>query len=152
VTHPLPGSARGIPLIAVLVVAACADGPHGLLAGTTSPPPPEIRDACALATHRCAHCHPIERVMVSRGIGVERWAMYVEQMRLKPSSGISPSEAAVILQCLKFIETSLSTAPRADRPAPHPLASIAPGAPGAPGTPAPECPVLAADLAPRGHS
>jgi hypothetical protein len=127
-------------MIAVLMVTACADGPHGLLAGTTSPPP-EVREACALATHRCAHCHPIERVMVSRGIGVERWAMYVEQMRLKPSSGISPSEAAVIFQCLKFVETSLTTAPRAGRPAPHPLASLAPA-----------CPVLAADFAPRGPS
>ena len=142
-TQPLPGSARGIPLIAVLMVAACADGPHGLLAGTTSPPP-EIRDACALATHRCAHCHPIERVMVSRGIGVERWAMYVEQMRLKPSSGISPAEAAVIFQCLKFVETATrTTTPRTGGPgSDQPLARLA----------APACPVLATAPVHRGNS
>ncbi|MBC7976052.1 MAG: hypothetical protein H7138_13855 [Myxococcales bacterium] len=69
-----------------------------------TPPPPDIREACALATTKCARCHPIDRVVVSRGIGVGRWAMYVEQMRLKPSSSISPEDASVILRCLRFVE------------------------------------------------
>lgn len=30
--------------------------------------------------------------------------MYVEQMRLKPSSGISPTDAEVIFRCLRFVE------------------------------------------------
>ena len=42
--------------------------------------------------------------MVSRGIGERRWKMYVEQMRLKPSSGISAAEGDVIFSCLRFVE------------------------------------------------
>ena len=89
-------------LSSVLLGTACADQ-RGLLTGA-APPPPEIRQACALATTKCAHCHPIERVVVSRGIGERRWKMYVEQMRLKPSSGISAAEGDVILSCLRFVE------------------------------------------------
>jgi hypothetical protein len=88
--------------IALTLAAACAE-PRGLLTGA-APPPPEIQQACALATTKCAHCHPIERVVVSRGIGERRWKMYVEQMRLKPSSGISAADGDVIFSCLRFVE------------------------------------------------
>jgi hypothetical protein len=96
---------RAAPLLAVVagLVASCADAPRGLLSGAANPPP-EIQQACSLANTRCAHCHPIERVMVSRGIGVNRWQMYVEQMRLKPSSGISIGDADIIFRCLQFVE------------------------------------------------
>jgi len=89
-------------MITIMLATACAE-PRGLLTGA-APPPPDIRQACALATTKCAHCHPIERVVVSRGIGERRWKMYVEQMRLKPSSGISESEGEVIFSCLRFVE------------------------------------------------
>jgi hypothetical protein len=89
-------------LLAIILAAACAE-PRGLLTGA-GPPPPEIQQACALATARCSHCHPIERVVVTRGIGERRWRMYVEQMRLKPSSGISPAEGDVIFSCLRFVD------------------------------------------------
>jgi hypothetical protein len=89
-------------LLAVVLAPACAE-PRGLLTGA-APPPPDIQQACALATARCSHCHPIERVVVTRGIGERRWKMYVEQMRLKPSSGISPVEGEVIFSCLRFVE------------------------------------------------
>ena len=92
-----------VAVLAVVLATTCADVPHTLLAGA-GPPPPDIQQACALATTKCAHCHPIERVTVSRGIGERKWKMYVEQMRLKPSSGISPSEAEVIFRCLSFVE------------------------------------------------
>ena len=101
------GRGLGIALLAAVAAVSCADAPRGLLTGAP-PAPPDIRDACELATRRCARCHPIERVMVSRGIGVARWQMYIEQMRLKPSSGISPSEAAVIFRCLSFVEQGRS--------------------------------------------
>jgi hypothetical protein len=86
----------------VLLGDACAEQ-RGLLTGA-APPPPDIQQACSLATTKCAHCHPIERVVVSRGIGERRWKMYVEQMRLKPSSGISAAEGEVIFSCLRFVE------------------------------------------------
>jgi hypothetical protein len=85
------------------LLASCVEPPRGLLSGASNPPP-DIQQACSLATTRCAHCHPIERVVVSRGIGVGKWQMYVEQMRLKPSSGISPTDAEVIFRCLRFVE------------------------------------------------
>jgi hypothetical protein len=91
--------------VAALLAAlfgACAE-PRGLLTGA-APPPPGIEQACTLATTKCSRCHPIERVVVTRGIGERRWRMYVEQMRLKPSSGISPAEGDVIFSCLRFVE------------------------------------------------
>jgi hypothetical protein len=86
-----------------LVLGACAERPRALLTGTASAPP-VIEQACALATTKCARCHPIDRVVVSLGIGMGRWEMYVEQMRLKPSSSISLDDADVILRCLRFVE------------------------------------------------
>jgi hypothetical protein len=91
---------------AALVAPSCAGRPRGLLTGVSSSPPPEIQQACALASTRCSHCHPIERVIVTRGIGIRRWQMVVDQMRLKPSSGISPDDAAIIYRCLRFVEES----------------------------------------------
>ena len=83
--------------------AGCVDRPRGLLTGV-SPPPPGIEHACALASTKCARCHSIDRVVMLRGIGVGRWQMYVEQMRLKPSSAISPADGETILSCLRFVE------------------------------------------------
>lgn len=105
-TRFLSGRTRGA-LLAVVIASSCADVPRGLLSGVPSPPP-EIQDACELATRRCARCHPIERVVVSRGIGAARWEMYIEQMRLKPSSGISPGDAQIIFRCLSFVEQGRS--------------------------------------------
>ena len=92
-------------LIAMLLGAACAEAPRTLLS-YAAPAPPEIQQACSLATEKCARCHPIEHVMLSRGIGEARWGTYVEEMRLKPSSGISPSDAEIIFHCLQFVEQS----------------------------------------------
>jgi hypothetical protein len=98
-THPR------VAIVAVLLVASCVDAPHGLLYGTPTPPP-DVQQACAVATAKCTRCHPIDRVIVSRGIGMGRWQMYVEQMRLKPSSAISLRDEDVIFRCLRFIEES----------------------------------------------
>jgi len=98
-----PGRTRWLALLTALLVVACAAQPHDFLAGIPAPPP-DIRGACDLATVKCARCHPIERVTVYRGIGPARWAMYVEQMRLKPSSSITPSDAEIIFHCLQFVE------------------------------------------------
>jgi hypothetical protein len=92
-------------VLAVLLVASCADTQRSLLTGAPNPPA-EVQHACAVATAKCSRCHPIDRVVVARGIGVGKWQMYVEQMRLKPSSGISLRDADVIFQCLRFVEDS----------------------------------------------
>jgi hypothetical protein len=97
------GRAGSAAWVAVLFVAACADASHGLLSGTSAASV-EIQQACAFATRKCTHCHPIERVVLTRGVGLPRWQMYIEQMRRKPSSGISLSDADVIFRCLRFVE------------------------------------------------
>lgn len=106
----MPASPRGarrlrslIGLAIAVASTGCADQARGLLSGTTAAPP-EVQQACTLANTKCAHCHPIERVLVSRGMGVGAWAVYVEQMRLKPSSGISLTDADIIFRCLRFVE------------------------------------------------
>lgn len=107
-------SRRGA-LVFVLIAgiwAACAEAPHGFLSHAAAPPPPEIEQACQLATTKCARCHPIERVTVARGVGPARWSMYVDEMRLKPSSGISPSDAQIILSCLRFFDESCADCKR----------------------------------------
>jgi hypothetical protein len=96
---------RRAAVLAALLAASCADAPRSLLSGAPSAPA-EVQQACSLATAKCSRCHPIDRVVVARGIGVGRWQMYIEQMRLKPSSGISPRDADVIFQCLRFVEDS----------------------------------------------
>ncbi|HEX3762457.1 MAG TPA: hypothetical protein VHW23_27335 [Kofleriaceae bacterium] len=98
-------SVRRAAVLAALLAASCADAPRGLLTGAPNPPP-EVQQACSLATTKCSRCHAIDRVVVARGIGVGRWQMYIEQMRLKPSSGISVKDADVIFQCMRFVEDS----------------------------------------------
>jgi hypothetical protein len=98
---------RLAPLLAVSLVvslvAACADSPRGLLSNAPDAPP-DIQQACALANTRCSHCHPIERVVLARGVGPRRWQIFVDEMRLKPSSGISPNDAEIIFRCLRFVD------------------------------------------------
>jgi hypothetical protein len=98
-------SVRRAAVLAALLAASCADAPRGLLSGAPNPPP-EVQHACTVATTKCSRCHPIDRVVVARGIGIGRWQMYIEQMRLKPSSGISLKDADVIFQCMRFVEDS----------------------------------------------
>src|SRR4029079_16357304 len=60
---------RSAAVAAALFAAACADAPRGLLSGAPNPPP-EVEQACAVANTKCARCHSIDRVVVSRGIGM----------------------------------------------------------------------------------
>ena len=101
-------------VLAALLAASCADATHNLLSGTPNPPA-EVQQACSVTTAKCSRCHPIDRVVVARGIGVGRWQMYIEQMRLKPSSGISLRDADVIFQCLRFVEDSCTDCSRQGR-------------------------------------
>ena len=98
------GAARCASAIAIAIaLTACADTPRSLLSGA-SVVPPEIEQACTFTTNKCSHCHPIERVVLARGVGIRRWQVTVEQMRLKPSSGISLDDTEVVFRCLRFIE------------------------------------------------
>lgn len=92
-----------IALATALLVSACADQRRGLLPGS-SKAPSEIQQACAVADEKCARCHTIDRIVMLRGAGERRWQMTIDQMRLKPSSSISSSDAAVIFRCLRFLD------------------------------------------------
>jgi hypothetical protein len=89
----------------MLLAASCAEAPRSLLSGAPVVPP-EIEQACSFTTMKCTHCHPIERVVLARGGGFGRWQITVEQMRLKPSSGISLNDADIVFRCFRFIEES----------------------------------------------
>lgn len=108
-TKPQPrnvGATRcaiAIAIVVTIMIGACADTPRSLLSGATVVPA-EIQQACTFTTTKCSHCHPIERVVLARGVGIDRWQMTVEQMRLKPSSGISLGDTEVVFRCLRFIE------------------------------------------------
>jgi hypothetical protein len=106
------GRQAALCVLAIAALAACTDTRRTLLSGTASPLPPEIKEACALTATRCSHCHPIERVIVTRGIGIAKWEMVIDQMRLKPSSGISPDDAKTIARCLRFVEESCTDCKR----------------------------------------
>lgn len=64
--------------------------------------PPELRADYDLFAQRCSKCHSLSRPLGS-GIDDDRmWREYVEQMRLKPGSGISIADEEPILRFLHF--------------------------------------------------
>lgn len=64
--------------------------------------PPALREDYALFSQRCSKCHSLARPLGS-GIDDDRfWKRYVEQMRLKPGSGISVADEQPILRFLHF--------------------------------------------------
>ncbi|MBZ0231553.1 MAG: hypothetical protein K8M05_04325 [Deltaproteobacteria bacterium] len=65
--------------------------------------PPAIRNACGLAEQRCSRCHDLERIQLAHPDLVE-WPVYVERMRRMPGSGITTDEAAIIVQCLTWVQ------------------------------------------------
>jgi hypothetical protein len=72
--------------------------------------PREIQDACGRAELRCSSCHTLDRILSSHHRGRADWEDLVTQMRLKPGSGISVTEADAIVTCLTYVDT---TRPRA---------------------------------------
>jgi hypothetical protein len=88
----------------LLFFAACA--PLGV--DDLAPPssaPAEVRDACSLASHRCSHCHSLDRVVEQHFDTPDEWRALVHRMRLTPGSDIPPEEEPVITRCLAYRET-----------------------------------------------
>src|SRR5215472_8877468 len=68
----------------------------------TSQLPQALRADYELFAQRCSKCHSLARPLNS-GISDDRfWRRYVEQMRLKPGSGISLADEERILRFLHF--------------------------------------------------
>jgi hypothetical protein len=90
-------------MLGLLAVAAGCGRGQVFRAGVLAPPvgaPTDIADACELASHRCARCHPLSRIELARIQRPQHWDWYVSRMRLQPRSGIAPQEQPAIVRCL----------------------------------------------------
>jgi hypothetical protein len=114
---------------AVLWLGGCASAAQGD-GYDTARLPEALRGDYAVFAQRCSKCHSLARPL---GSGVDDdgfWRMYVEQMRLKPGSGISVADEAPILRFLHYYSVeqrrhrtpSPPPAPVAPTVAPPPLA------------------------------
>lgn len=94
---------RWVGLALLVAIAACGAGePPGRVLTAGRSPPPEIVDACDLASRRCSRCHPLERLLLAHISTPGSWVMYVDRMRHQPESGITEPEGKVIVRCLVF--------------------------------------------------
>jgi hypothetical protein len=106
---------RGGHLFAVVALAsalagACRDTSlaYRRLLPDADRAPPELQAACRRAAEKCTQCHPIDRVVTIERLGPGQWERVVARMRLKPSSGISASDGAMILNCLVHREAGVA--------------------------------------------
>jgi hypothetical protein len=93
-------------LVFVVVLAGCGEAlpRHSLIAEPTNTSP-EIRDACAFTEQKCTRCHTIGRVLSWEARTRQQWEPLVTRMRQMASSGISRSDAEVVLRCLSERDT-----------------------------------------------
>jgi hypothetical protein len=98
---------------AALIVVACRG--EGLEPADL---PADVRSDYALFAQRCSKCHSLDRPLGS-GISDDAfWKKYVEQMRLKPGSGISLDDEPHILHFLHYYSASRRAAPEGGAVAP----------------------------------
>lgn len=64
--------------------------------------PPDIRDACELASARCTQCHSLDPVIALQPNRPADWRRYVRRMRHMPGSAIAPDEETPIVTCLVY--------------------------------------------------
>ena len=92
-----------------MLALACGSGPRVLLPAHGNDPP-EIQQACNRAEVRCSSCHTLDRIVGYSHHGRADWEQEVARMRLKPASGISPTDAELIVACLVYIDANRATA------------------------------------------
>jgi hypothetical protein len=64
--------------------------------------PPEIQQAYQVFAFRCSRCHSLARPLNAQVTDNQHWVEYVARMRRQPGSGISRSNARVILKFLFY--------------------------------------------------
>lgn len=64
--------------------------------------PEGLRSDYAVFAQRCSRCHSLARPLSASIDSDVFWGRYVEQMRLKPGSGISSADTAPILRFLHY--------------------------------------------------
>jgi hypothetical protein len=90
--------ARAWIAAAALFAGGCASGDGYDVARI----PDALRADYALFSQRCSKCHSLARPLSSGIDDDDRWRTYVEQMRLKPGSGISIADEEPIIRFLHF--------------------------------------------------
>lgn len=91
-------------LCAVLLAACTSERLTLVPAPDQARTPPTVRSACALTEQKCSRCHDLERIRLAHHELVD-WPVYVDRMRRMPGSGITPDDAAIILRCLRWVES-----------------------------------------------
>jgi hypothetical protein len=88
-------------IVLVLAFAACGDAlPRQSLIANPNMAPSEIREACRFTEQKCTRCHTIGRVLAWDARTRAQWEPIVTRMRQMASSGITKSDAEVVLRCL----------------------------------------------------
>lgn len=85
-----------LPALALIVASCHGEGLE------TAEVPEGLRADYALFAQRCSRCHSLARPLQSGITDDAFWRRYVEQMRLKPGSGISREDEEGILRFLHF--------------------------------------------------
>lgn len=91
---------RALVAAVAVTLAACQTRP---LLPESAAAPPDLRSACALTEQKCTRCHGLDRVRVATWQVVD-WELYVGRMRRQPGSGITASDATIILRCLGHLQ------------------------------------------------
>jgi hypothetical protein len=63
--------------------------------------PPEQQHNYAVASVKCAKCHPLSRTVNSR-FSAQEWKRYMKKMVRRPNSGVNEEQAAKIYDLLKY--------------------------------------------------
>ncbi len=65
--------------------------------------PPSQKENYEVFKIRCSKCHPLARPLNTR-MKPDAWKAYVEKMKRRPGSGISPGDGSKILEFLQYRE------------------------------------------------
>ncbi|MDB4961429.1 MAG: hypothetical protein JWP01_1428 [Myxococcales bacterium] len=88
-------------ILFVLTLVACGEAlPRTSLVKNPDHASAEVREACAVTELKCTRCHTVGRIISFEATSRAQWEPIVTRMRQMTSSGISKSDAEVVLQCL----------------------------------------------------
>jgi hypothetical protein len=97
----MPNEMFAVGAVAILLFASVCTRSSASL---KLPPdaPPDLRDACEVADHRCSRCHSADRILDVRVSDRREIETLVRRMRQKQESDISLIDQEVITKCLVY--------------------------------------------------
>ena len=85
----------------VLALAGCGDAlPRQSLLASPTTASSDLRSDCAFTEQKCTRCHTIGRVIAWEAHARAQWEPIVTRMRQMASSGITKTDAEIVLRCL----------------------------------------------------